>query len=66
MCSGQIGLASALTWLPRYRKQKGLGPCGTFDAFLATAAGRRQRREGLAYIEAEAQRLAPEEPSASC
>jgi hypothetical protein len=59
-------LNTALQRLPVLRHWKGLGPCGTFGAFLATAAGRRQRREGLAFIEAEAQRLAPEEQGASC
>jgi hypothetical protein len=44
---------AALKNLPTYRTREGLGPSGTFDAFLAWAAGRRQRREGLAFIEAE-------------
>jgi hypothetical protein len=56
----------ALMNLSKHRTREDVGPCGTFDAFLATAAGRRQHREGLAFIEAEAQRLAPKEQGASC
>jgi hypothetical protein len=55
----QVGIASTLKKLSKLCVREGVGPCGTFDDFLATPAGRRHRREGLEFIEAETQRLAP-------
>jgi hypothetical protein len=62
VCSGKLTFATILHNLTMHRKQEGLGPHGTFDAFLATASGRKQWREGLKAIEADVQRLAPLEP----
>jgi hypothetical protein len=65
--SGNLAFNTALMRLTHLRKREGVGPCGTFNAFLATPAGRRQRREGLEFIEDEARRLAPKQQgSISC
>jgi hypothetical protein len=62
VCSGKTAFSSAFYNLSRFRVRESVGRCGTFDDFLATPAGRRQRREELAFIEAETQRLAPAQP----